>query len=66
LNDAKVVAVVGASTICWALWKARNNVCFENIVIKSPVEIVCHACALILNWACLSKKELQDLLHDGT
>jgi hypothetical protein len=34
-------------------------------VVNSPVEIVCHACALIFNWAGLSKKELQDLLHDG-
>jgi hypothetical protein len=40
-------------------------VCFENIVIKLPVEIVCHACALIMKWAALSKKELQDLLCNG-
>lgn len=65
LNDAKDIGIVGVSAICWALWKPRNNVCFENIVIKSLVENVCHARALILNWAGLSKKELQDLLHDG-
>lgn len=64
LYDAKEVGIIGASAICWALWKARNNVCFENIVIKSPLKIVCHACALIIKWEGLSK-ELQDLLHDG-
>jgi hypothetical protein len=40
-------------------------VCFENIVIKSHVEIVCHACTLMMKWIGLSKKKLQDLLHDG-
>jgi hypothetical protein len=65
LGDAKDIGIVCASAICWALWKARNNVCFQNIVVNSPVEFVCHACALIFNWAGLSKKELQDLLHDG-
>lgn len=65
LYDAKEIGSIGASAICWALWKARNNVYFENIVTKSPVEIVCHTCALIMKWAGLSKKELQDLLHDG-
>lgn len=65
LNDAKDIGIVGASAICWALWKPRNNVCFKNIVVKSLVENVCYARALILNWAGLSKKELQNLLHDG-
>ena len=62
LGEAKEISTVGAAAICWAIWKARNNVCFQNIVVSSPVEIVCHACALIFNWAGLSKKELQDLL----
>lgn len=37
--------------------------CFENVLIKSPVEVVCHACLLISFWVGLSKKELQDLLQ---
>jgi hypothetical protein len=65
LFDGKEIGIVGAAAICWALWKARNKACFENIVINSPVEIVCHACALIMKWAGLSKRELQDLSHDG-
>jgi hypothetical protein len=65
LYDVKEIRIVGAAAICWALWKARNKVCFENIVINSSVEIVCHACTLIMKWTGLSKRELQDLLHDG-
>jgi hypothetical protein len=37
LPNAKEIYVVGVSAIYWALWKARNNKCFENILIKSPI-----------------------------
>lgn len=43
--------MLGVSTICWAIWKARNNACFENKFIKSPLEIICHAGALMKFWA---------------
>ena len=39
--------------------------CFDEILIKSPNEIICHIGALISSWAGLSKKELQDLLQEG-
>lgn len=39
--------------------------CFENVIIKSPKEIICHACALMISWVGLSKKELQDLIQEG-
>jgi hypothetical protein len=56
------IYIVGVSAICWAIWKTRNRMCFENDLIKSPNDIVCHASALILSWAGLSKTKLQDLL----
>lgn len=37
LPNTKEIYVVGVSAIYWALWKARNNKCFENILIKSPI-----------------------------
>jgi hypothetical protein len=33
--------------------------CFENILNKSPNEIICHASALMISWTGLSKRELQ-------
>jgi hypothetical protein len=35
---------------CWAIWKSRNKACFEGKKIKSPIEIFCHACALMNFW----------------
>nr|ACG24958.1 hypothetical protein [Zea mays] len=39
--------------------------CFDNILIKSSIDIICHAGAIIISWARLSKKEPQDLLREG-
>jgi len=40
----------GVSAICWAIWKGRNKACFDGVVIKNPIEILCHAGALMRFW----------------
>lgn len=40
----------GISSICWAIWKARNKAYFEGKFIKNPIEILCHAGALLRFW----------------
>ena len=43
----------------------RETKCdFDNVLINSPLEIICYASALMNYYACLSKKELQDLTQD--
>lgn len=51
LPQGKKFHVWGITAICWAIWKARNRVCFDNKFIKSPVEIICHAGAVMKFWA---------------
>jgi hypothetical protein len=50
------------SAICWAIWKARNKMCFEQMLINSPNEIIYHAGALISSWAGLRKKNFKTSL----
>ena len=40
----------GISAICWAIWKARNRACFDGRIIRNPIEILCHAAALMCFW----------------
>jgi len=47
VNLEREVHVWGVAAICWAMWKARNKSCFDKKLIKKPVEIVCHAGALM-------------------
>jgi len=43
--------MVGLAAICWAIWRAHNNICFEKKLIRSPTEIVCLASSFLVFWA---------------
>jgi len=55
----------GIGAICWAIWKSRNKACFEKKLIKNPLEIICHACALMNFWSGLYAEMDQDQLVEG-
>jgi hypothetical protein len=57
--------MVGLAAICWAIWQARNNVCFERKKIRSPTEIICSASSLLKYWAGLQKGEEKEMLEAG-
>ena len=43
----------------------RNTICFEGKKLHNPLEIVCHACALIKFWAGLQKEVDKGTLIQG-
>ncbi|KAF8656976.1 hypothetical protein HU200_060429 [Digitaria exilis] len=43
--------MLGMAAVCWSLWKARNNNCFENKKIRSPTEIICSVSSFLSYWA---------------
>lgn len=55
----------GVSAICWAIWKARNKACFDDCIIKNPIEIVCHAGVLMSFWTGLYEKVDKEMLING-
>lgn len=55
----------GIAAICWAIWKSRNIACFENKLIKNPLEIICYICALLQYWSGLFAEVDQDQLVEG-
>ena len=57
--------VLGVSAICWAIWKSRNKACFDKIIIKSPLDIICHMCALMKYWAGLFAEPDREQLIEG-
>ncbi|KAF8647539.1 hypothetical protein HU200_065347 [Digitaria exilis] len=42
--------MVGLASICWAIWKARNNICFQKKKIRSPTEIICSITSFLSYW----------------
>jgi hypothetical protein len=55
----------GIAAVCWAIWKARNKTCFEKIILKNPIEIIYHMCALMKYWAGLYSEADKKQLEDG-
>jgi hypothetical protein len=35
------------TTICWAIWKKRNEACFDNKLLRNPADILMNACAFM-------------------
>jgi hypothetical protein len=52
----------GLPAICWSIWKTRNKACFEKIMLKNPIEILCFACTNMKYWAGLFKIDFQEQL----
>ena len=55
----------GLAAICWSLWMARNGVCFENKIVRSPTEIICSTSSLLSYWVGLQEEGDQELLEKG-
>jgi hypothetical protein len=56
---------VGLAAVCWAIWKTRNAVCFEEKRIKAPTEILCFISSLSFYWAGLQKEGAATQLEQG-
>jgi hypothetical protein len=65
LPQGKKVYAWGVAAICWAIWKARNKACFDKKLIKSPVDIICHAGALMKFWTRLFAEMDRATLEEG-
>jgi hypothetical protein len=55
----------GIAAICWAIWKMRNQICFDRKKFHNPLEIISHACALMKHWAGLQTDIDKEALVQG-
>ena len=65
LPQGAVMHTVGLAAVCWAIWRSRNAVCFENKRVKSPTEIVCMICSFLTYWAGLLTEEWKHQAAQG-
>jgi hypothetical protein len=56
---------LGIVAICYAIWKTRNNVCFEGKTVTSLISIICYACSLMEYWVDLFLDDDKDQLVAG-
>jgi len=65
LPDGSSIYTFELSAICWAIWKRRNEACFDNKLLRSPTEIITYACALMSYWSGLYGPEMQGKILEG-
>ena len=52
----KGLIIVGIDAVLWAIWKVRNEICFENKTIHDPFVLMHRVTQLINSWAILQLK----------
>jgi len=65
LPHGHIVYTFCMAAICWAIWKRRNEVFFENKTLRHPTDIILYACALMTYWAGLYGSDMQGKILDG-
>jgi hypothetical protein len=55
----------GLAAVCWAIWKARNIICFEHKHVKHPNKIIFSTCMFITYWAGLQPEGVQSAVQAG-
>ena len=45
----------GGATVCWTIWKTRNDACFNKKYPDDPASVVFRICNVLNGWALLQK-----------
>jgi hypothetical protein len=53
------------AAVRWAIWTARNKVCFNKILIKNCYELIFSACLFMCYWAWLFASDDQGMIQAG-
>lgn len=64
-NIGESFYMTGLATVCWAIWKNRNNICFEGKLIRHPCDVIFQACSFLNYWSALLKTDFQDIVKTG-
>jgi hypothetical protein len=49
--------LIGACTLCWAMWLSRNDVVLDKVRVLNPMQVIFHGMHWIQHWSLLQKEE---------
>jgi hypothetical protein len=61
-KDLKLLALLGATTVCWAIWRHRNDIVFERKNVTNSLQVLHFAIHWLRSWAVLQKPIFQELV----
>jgi hypothetical protein len=61
-KDLKLLVLLGAASVCWAIWRHRNEIVFERKNVTNSLQVLHLAIHRLRFWAVLQKPIFQELV----
>jgi hypothetical protein len=59
-KDKKLLVLAGAVATCWAIWRCRNDIVFDQKVVSSPSQVIYSAIHWFRTWIVLQMHDARD------
>jgi hypothetical protein len=56
MTSKKLLVLVGAGVMCWAIWLSQNNIVFYNIPTSSSMQVIYRGTHCIRTWLLFQKE----------
>lgn len=61
----KNLVLFGCGAVIWAIWRSRNNCCFNVTLIDDPTNVIFSCCFWIDAWTIRQKEKEKKLVEQG-
>jgi hypothetical protein len=62
IKDLKLLALLGAAVVCWAIWRHRNDIVFQHKYVTNSLQVLHLAIHWLRSWVVVQKPIFQELV----
>lgn len=57
--------LIGASAVCWSIWRCRNDKVFNGKQLSNPMQVIFMSSYWLHFWSTMLPQEEQDTMRNG-
>jgi hypothetical protein len=65
-KSVRNLVMVGCGAVLWAIWRTRNNACFNGLLVFDPIEVIFTCCFWLDSWSVLQSETTKKMLLGGS
>jgi hypothetical protein len=65
-KSVRNLVLVGCGAVLWAIWRTRNNACFNGKLVFDPIEVIYSCCFWLDAWSVLQSETAREMLLEGS